>query len=518
MSMSDSFIYVQFHPLAYIIKLNIELSMADLISKIVRRRDRVDSSINETGISVTQEQAKRFLEDEASSLDTRYRPRGNGKAADILRESEASPQLNEILERCKRFDSLYFASATLQEVPERELSPEIEQERQVERPLTAKPKPHKLHEDALATTSAAAHLEIAQFPRDLLVTLDFARTVMMRGKKPCADAYQLQVQWILTSPAGDHTIRHMVIISPFEAQKLMPVIEKSAAAFLHLYAPRTNLAFRPLDDLELYSVPPLPKHWCLPSHLPLQLNLFSGQLYFRSFEEYMRACDFLRLAWHGSEDGVTVEADGFIVHSIRFGCMVVIRSCEPPELRLTRWLEDTMSDEYFAERHPLLTTSRVLDSRVLHLSFSNRLNDVTNWVLQLYFEFLDQSITKNLQLGDSDETPALPESNTSKSQQPCLNAENIDDARTAGVSPRPIEEAFDSPGWYGNSQTMPSRHLVDNFDLASQVFRSREAEDFSMFQLQPDLFAGNIFGGGLDHYYNTMMQRSGGSDTQLGPV
>ena len=35
--------YVQFHPLAYIVKLNIELSMADLISKIVRRQDRVDN-------------------------------------------------------------------------------------------------------------------------------------------------------------------------------------------------------------------------------------------------------------------------------------------------------------------------------------------------------------------------------------------------------------------------------------------------------------------------------------------
>ncbi|KAH8585399.1 hypothetical protein B0O99DRAFT_474424, partial [Bisporella sp. PMI_857] len=36
MSLPNTFIYVQFHPLAYIVKLNIELSMADLISKIVR--------------------------------------------------------------------------------------------------------------------------------------------------------------------------------------------------------------------------------------------------------------------------------------------------------------------------------------------------------------------------------------------------------------------------------------------------------------------------------------------------
>lgn len=34
--------YIQFHPLAYIVKLNIELSMADLISKVVRRQDRTD--------------------------------------------------------------------------------------------------------------------------------------------------------------------------------------------------------------------------------------------------------------------------------------------------------------------------------------------------------------------------------------------------------------------------------------------------------------------------------------------
>ena len=34
--------YTQFHSLAYIVKLNIELCMADLISKVVRRQDRTD--------------------------------------------------------------------------------------------------------------------------------------------------------------------------------------------------------------------------------------------------------------------------------------------------------------------------------------------------------------------------------------------------------------------------------------------------------------------------------------------
>ncbi|KAF2492268.1 hypothetical protein BU16DRAFT_542174 [Lophium mytilinum] len=43
MSLPNTFIYVQFHPLAYLVKLNIELSMADLISKVVRGSDRTDA-------------------------------------------------------------------------------------------------------------------------------------------------------------------------------------------------------------------------------------------------------------------------------------------------------------------------------------------------------------------------------------------------------------------------------------------------------------------------------------------
>lgn len=43
MSLPNTFIYVQFHPLAYIVKLNIECSMADLISKIVRGNQRTDN-------------------------------------------------------------------------------------------------------------------------------------------------------------------------------------------------------------------------------------------------------------------------------------------------------------------------------------------------------------------------------------------------------------------------------------------------------------------------------------------
>ena len=82
--------------------------------------------------------------------------------------------------------------------------------------------------------------------------------------------------------------------------------------FLHLYAPLPNLAFPALDELRLYTVPPLRANWQLPCRLRLQLNLFACQLYFGSFNDYKAICEILSLAWKPTE-GVAVEADGFIV-------------------------------------------------------------------------------------------------------------------------------------------------------------------------------------------------------------
>lgn len=39
MSLPNTFVYMQFHPVAYIVKLNIEMSMADLITKVARLHD-----------------------------------------------------------------------------------------------------------------------------------------------------------------------------------------------------------------------------------------------------------------------------------------------------------------------------------------------------------------------------------------------------------------------------------------------------------------------------------------------
>lgn len=95
-------------------------------------------------------------------------------------------------------------------------------------------------------------------------------------------------QWVVTSTGGlgDGFVTNMVIISPFEAQHILKTIEKHGCVVLHQYAPRSALGFEPLDRLLLYTTPAVPDNWKFPQSLIMQLNLFSGQLYFSSFPEY----------------------------------------------------------------------------------------------------------------------------------------------------------------------------------------------------------------------------------------
>jgi len=51
----------------------------------------------------------------------------------------------------------------------------------------------------------------------------------------------------------------------------------------------------------------------LPRNLIIQLNLFAGQLYLSSYQEYVEVCQFLGLAYEKTEDGAVVAADGFII-------------------------------------------------------------------------------------------------------------------------------------------------------------------------------------------------------------
>ncbi|KAI3390839.1 hypothetical protein diail_8557 [Diaporthe ilicicola] len=274
--------------------------------------------------------SKDFREDEAQSLEQRYRPsivRGNPLETNLDVEESFKQRISD---HCRIFGPINFHAADLQEEQERELSPEAEEERQVERPPAAEPERHKIHENVqhfvqhgyfqdgnrgirsafstLDTTSAAKHLDPKEFPAHLWVTGDFARTVKLDfSSEDQSDFFQRSVSWILTSTkrAGE-----LFIISPYEAQQLLPAIKSSNYVTLHLYAPRMNMGQQPLDHLALYTVPER-RVAALPPMLSSLLNVFAGQLYMRSFEEYTSICKLLGLAWQSVGD-IEIEADGFI--------------------------------------------------------------------------------------------------------------------------------------------------------------------------------------------------------------
>jgi hypothetical protein len=283
------------------------------------------------GSSMDQHIAERFLEDEAHSLQERYEP--NRSFVDGLHGAADDDILFGIQQRCHQFSDLEDTPATLQQEQERELSPEVEQEREIERAPPAKPVEHRLHHDvvhfvrtgrikaknsdwgfdwafqSLTETSAAKEMDISRIASRLLVTKDFARTVKpVNFSKDRMDAFQRDVQWVLTDRSAGQEITKMVILSPYEADKLLPEIEQSKFVVMHIFSPRQNSAFEPLDHLTLYRIPSSAPLLTIPQRLRIELCIFSGQLYFQSYQEYGDACDFLCLP-HNAEDSWT-QQDG----------------------------------------------------------------------------------------------------------------------------------------------------------------------------------------------------------------
>jgi hypothetical protein len=294
------------------------------------------------GAATSLEQVRAFLEDEAQTLEVRYKPLPQGdKGGELLKKWDATnPNIAKIVQRCRDFDAMGFGTATLSEEQERELAPEIEEEKQIERPPRLPAEVHRVHPalqrlvctgdlavhpeafkpafQALASTSAAKFFDTTDLPTDLLVTTDFMRTVKIPNSSSVApfmsDSYQRPVQFVLSVPSATEPgdTRRLIIISPFEANELLSTIVKYARVTLHLFSPRANAIYAPLDKLTLYNAG---LDFCadeIPRSTTLQLNLFAGSLYLRSFEEYSEMCDFLGLLRSKPKNDQQVFADGFI--------------------------------------------------------------------------------------------------------------------------------------------------------------------------------------------------------------
>lgn len=282
----------------------------------VRQKKLWEEAQTDVGLRMDRNLAEKFLEDEAKSIATRYRPVSSTSNAALSQDNDE--MLRKIAKRCKEFESTDIRSRTLQEEQERELAPEVEEEREVERPPPAKAAPHNIHGnvrkfvatgkipgngagfiwafEALRHTSAADCLDLSKAPRNIRVTADFARTVKYKQSPQGYDSFQRNVQFVLTSADHRGKVDNVVVISPYEANELLASIQESRSVMLHLYAPRQNQGFASLDHLQLYTVPPKESKRMIESRFIIELNVFAGQLYFSNFQEYIEVCNYLGLA------------------------------------------------------------------------------------------------------------------------------------------------------------------------------------------------------------------------------
>lgn len=159
---------------------------------------------------IPSEEAKAFLEEESQSLEQRYRPRRSSEFKPTAVPSQTR-NLHLIHRRCRLFNDLNLNSAQLHEEQEQELSPEIEREREVQRPPPAVSKDHHLNKHIISfistrilatptafqpvfkilqNTSVANYLDLSKFPPGFLITRDFANTILIPKSYLYIDDYQ----------------------------------------------------------------------------------------------------------------------------------------------------------------------------------------------------------------------------------------------------------------------------------------------------------------------------------------
>ncbi|KAF7971941.1 hypothetical protein HWV62_19393 [Athelia sp. TMB] len=240
-------------------------------------------------------------------------------------------RIDAIAERCEILGVSKLAAVQVDEEQEREVDHEMETERHVERPPKEQAAKHHVHPDirqlvvtgitpdgssqfisvfSIMPESPLTPAGCNTWSRTLLATRDFASTVQGRDHGD----YLRPVHWMLSSKATGHE-SDIILLSPYEANELLPEIRKSKYIHLHMYSPRVTQAMRSLESLRFYCVPCLPRSWRPPPiHVIDQLNIWAGHLYLADHATYERLCRFLGLSTEKvqCQGMIETQVDGFI--------------------------------------------------------------------------------------------------------------------------------------------------------------------------------------------------------------
>jgi len=273
-----------------------------------------------------------WLQPESQTLEEMYWIAPGTK---LCHEIHSVPSLSG---RIEQLGVTKLVDGRMAEEQEREVNHEIEQEiiTYIWRPPRVEPAEHVIHPDILdfvqtgKVPETSMHISPLLAPLNMvkaldstadwspspLATTDFMTTVLHSDSMGLTE-YLRPVNWILSSGSGKKSA--VVVISQHEANTLLPTIRESNTVRLHIYATRVTYSMRSFSDLTFYSVPDSQTaRWSAPAHVGTLLNLFSGQLYFDSREEYERVCGLLALsiAHPGAKYS---EVDGFVPPMYRTG-------------------------------------------------------------------------------------------------------------------------------------------------------------------------------------------------------
>jgi hypothetical protein len=282
-----------------------------------------------------------WLQPESRTLEEMYDRVLKAEGAGLYQQVKDVPSLRERLERLEVTEMI---DVRMSEEHEREVIREVGPERQVERPSKVTPAIHTIHRDILKFVRTGKLPRLSTHIIPLLAptridkaldstpdwspsprsTLDFAittkharRCIMTKPSKERLTDYLRPVNWVLSSGFGEGSVA--VVISPYEANELLPDIRKSNKVRLHIYAPKVTASMRSFSDLTFYTIPESPTiAWTCPAYIRTELNLFAGQLYFDSKEEYDSACVLFALSM-AHPDAKEIEVDGFVLPPYRTG-------------------------------------------------------------------------------------------------------------------------------------------------------------------------------------------------------
>ncbi|KAH9036252.1 hypothetical protein EDB84DRAFT_1560971 [Lactarius hengduanensis] len=274
-----------------------------------------------------------WLQRESRTLEEMYEPAFDAQVDGLTPEINGIPSLRERLEH---LGVTRLIDVRMAEEQEREVNHEVEREYHVKPPPKVYPAKHSIR-DGLRNFIHTGSLPIPskyiiplfsqtgidktldstkEWSPPPLATTDFATTTQCSSVAHLSD-YLRPVNWVLSSGSGRNSIA--IVISPHEANKLLPIIRKSGKVRLHVYAPRVTASMRSFSNLAFYTIPEsLEKEWTAPAHLQIELNLFAGQLYFDSSKQYQRVCALLAL-YMAHPGAKHVEVDGFVPPAYRTG-------------------------------------------------------------------------------------------------------------------------------------------------------------------------------------------------------